>query len=195
MYSLGKPSDDQIRHFITSQAMEPFSYSAVGASQTEPPPGHIIDHNRTYLGNGPGTYQRARAAIQNWSMFQISWVQLFWPTAAIVEGSTVGILARALGLWSLNACRIVYVMEEQGAVERFGFAYGTLPDHAEQGEERFSVEWHRQDNSVWYDILAFSRPKQPLAIIGFPYVRRLQKRFAQDSMQAMVDIVSQPEPD
>jgi uncharacterized protein (UPF0548 family) len=27
-----------------------------------------------------------------------------------------------------------------GPVRRFGFAYGTLPDHVESGEERFTVE-------------------------------------------------------
>jgi alpha-ketoglutarate-dependent taurine dioxygenase len=44
-------------------------------------------------------------------------------------------------------------------VRRFAFAYGTLAEHAESGEERFQVEW-REDDSVWYDILAFSRPNQ-----------------------------------
>lgn len=50
-----------------------------------------------------------------------------------------------------------------GSIARFGFAYGTLPGHVESGEERFQIEWHRSDDSVWYDILAFSRPNHPLA--------------------------------
>ena len=49
----------------------------------------------------------------------------------------VAILARSIGLWWLNACRIVAVVDEDGPVKRFGFAYGTLPDHAGSGEERF----------------------------------------------------------
>ena len=77
-------------------------------------------------------------------------------------------------------------MDEEGPIVRFGFAYGTLPDHAEKGEERFSVEWHHEDNSVWYDILAFSRPNHPLARLGLPLTRRLQRRFARDSKRAMV---------
>ncbi len=28
------------------------------------------------------------------------------------------------------------------------FRYGTLPDHAESGEERFAVDWNREDDSV-----------------------------------------------
>jgi len=47
----------------------------------------------------------------------------------------VAILARSIGLWWLNACRIVYVVDK---VDKFGFAYGTLPDHAGSGEERWN---------------------------------------------------------
>src|SRR5262249_800616 len=61
----------------------------------------------------------------------------------------------------------------------------TLPEHAESGEERFTVEWHEADAAVWYDILAFSRPQQLLARCGYPIARRLQKRFARDSAAAM----------
>jgi hypothetical protein len=49
------------------------------------------------------------------------------------KGGGVAILARSIGLWWLNACRIVYVVDK---VDKFGFAYGTLPDHARSGEER-----------------------------------------------------------
>ena len=93
-------------------------------------------------------------------------------------------LASALGLWVLNACRVVYVVEEEEPVRRFAFAYGTLPEHAESGEERFQVEL-LEDDSVWYDILAFSRPNQLLARLAYPYVRRKQKQFARESMLAM----------
>jgi len=77
------------------------------------------------------------------------------------------------------------VIEEQEPLRRFAFAYGTLPEHTESGEERFQVEWHRADDSVWYDILAFSRPHQLFARLAHPYVRRIQKQFARESMRAM----------
>ena len=70
-------------------------------------------------------------------------------------------------------------------MQRFGFAYGTLPDHAGSGEERFLVEWDRKDDSVWYGILAFSRPRHLLARIGYPWVRRVQKRFGRESAAVM----------
>ncbi len=76
--------------------------------------------------------------------------------------------------------------DEKGAVERFGFAFGTLPGHSEEGEERFTVEWRRgEDDSVWYELLAFARPHHILAKIGSPLVRLTQRRFAKESFRAM----------
>ncbi len=121
-------------------------------------------------------------------MFSIPWINLCWPDTPIEAGATVAVLASHAGFWSLNACRIVYVMEEHGTCERYGFAYGTLPEHGERGEERFSVEFHRDDNSVWYDVYAFSRPRL-MARLAYPYARALQRRFTRDSMNAMKEAV------
>jgi uncharacterized protein (UPF0548 family) len=94
-------------------------------------------------------------------------------------------MGRAVGVWWLNACRVVYAVVETGPVSRFGFAYGTLPGHVESGEERFLIEWDRGDDGVWYDILAFSRPNHLLTRLGYPLVRRAQKRFGRDSAAAV----------
>jgi uncharacterized protein (UPF0548 family) len=117
-------------------------------------------------------------------MFDTGWIDLCWPDAPIRVGSTVAVVARHYGFWSLNASRVVYVVDDRGAQPRFGFAYGTLPEHAETGEERFTVELRPADETVWYEIYAFSRPNG-LARVGYPFSRRLQKRFARDSKEAM----------
>jgi len=57
--------------------------------------------------------------------------------------------------------------------------------HVESGEERLLIERDTTDGSVWYDILAFSRPRHILAHLGYPWVRRLQNRFREDSGAAM----------
>jgi uncharacterized protein (UPF0548 family) len=98
-------------------------------------------------------------------------------------------VAHEIGLWWLNACRIVYFVDEPGPVSRYGYAYGTLPDHAGTGEERFLVEWDRANGEVRYDILAFSRPNRLLVRLGYPYMRWVQKRFGRDSATAMVRAV------
>jgi uncharacterized protein (UPF0548 family) len=111
------------------------------------------------------------------------WIDLCWPDTPMERGVSVAVLISHLGFWSLNACRIVYVIDEHGSSEKYGFAYGTLPDHGERGEERFTVEFN-SDQTVWYDLYAFSRPNM-LARLAYPYTRLLQKRFARDSKAAM----------
>ena len=83
----------------------------------------------------------------------------------------------------------VYVVDDAGLDNRFGFAYGTLPDHCGTGEERFLVEWDRAGGDVFYDILAFSQPNQFLTRLGYPYMRRVQKRFGSASSAAMLRAV------
>ena len=38
-----------------------------------------------------------------------------------------------------------------GRGERFVFATSTTQGHQLLGEERFSVEWHKADDSVWWE--------------------------------------------
>lgn len=188
MYLMSKPGADEIRAFLAAQKDQPFSYSLVGASRERLPKGYTVDHNRVRLGEGPETFERAMKAVREWKMFAMPWVQLCWPDTPIEEGATVAVLVKHLGFWSLNAARIVYVLEENGADKRFGFAYGTLLEHGERGEERFCVEFHAEDQSVWYDVCAFSQPNL-LPRLGYPFARYLQKRFARDSKTAMQKVV------
>ena len=187
MFLINKPTDESIRHFLEAQKKSPFSYSEVGASRnTTPPSGYNVDHNRAELGCGRETFERAVEAVQHWKMFDFAWLKLCWNDTPIAVGSTVAILVNHFGFWSLNATRIVYILEEaDDAVEKYGFAYGTLLEHAERGEERFSVEYHKQDESVWYDLYAFSQPNNFFARLGYPASRMLQKRFAVESKAAM----------
>ena len=189
MLSLRKPSAESTRRFLTAQAKLDFSYSAVGATANQLPAGFVVDQTRIKLGEGEPVFQAAKAALQRWRQFDLGWLEAWSPETPIQTGEVVAIVARAIGLWWLNACKIVYVVDESGPISRFGLAYGTLPDHAERGEERFLIEWDQADNSVWYDILAFSRPNHFLTRLGYPIVRRTQKRFGRESAAAMLKAV------
>ena len=189
MFRLSAPSDDDVRHFRQAQEHSRFSYTQVGASAGNMPRGYTVDHNRVQLGRGEVIWHRAVKAIRGWQMFNVPWMQLYWPTAPIQVGTNVAVLVHHFGFYSLNACRIVHVIQENKPLTRFGFAYGTLAEHAERGEERFTVEWNRAEDEVWYDILAFSRPQKTLARLGYPLSRWLQIRFAKDSKAAMVRAV------
>jgi uncharacterized protein (UPF0548 family) len=184
MLCFTKPERGTIEAFIASQRDLKFTYGEVGGTRGEAPAGYNVDHNRIQVGGGVEDFERAKRAIRNWKMFEMAGVSLCWPDAAIEVGTTVAVMVSHGVFWSLSACRIVYVMEEHGAVEKFGFAYGTLPEHGVIGEERFSVEFDTRDQSVWYDMYAFSRPGF-LARMGYPYTRALQKRFARGAKVAM----------
>jgi Uncharacterized protein conserved in bacteria len=186
MFLLRRPTEKQIRQFLVNQQNKPFSYPAGGAARLTAPPGYTVDHNRVMLGTGRRVFDLGVDALRRWEMFNIGWLRLCWPEASIETGTIVGVLAHIAAIWSLNACRIVFVIDEGGEVRRYGFAYGTLPAHVERGQESFSVEWSRKDDSVWYDIFAYSRPNHFLAKVGYPVTRLLQRRFARDSMKAML---------
>jgi uncharacterized protein (UPF0548 family) len=195
MLYLRPPSEAALRAHLDAQSNREFSYPEHGATRhargaaVEVSSRYAIDHNRIQLGNGREAFERAKDALRSWTMFDLPWVQLCWRDAPIKTGTTVGILTRGRGPQILSACRIVYTLDEDAEVERYGFGYGTLPDHVEIGEERFSVEFHRADESVWYDLLAFSRPGHWMAKLAHRYTRSVQHAFARGSKRAMLRAV------
>ena len=188
------PNVARIGEFIEAQARLTLMYPSVGATRDgNHPSGFTVDKNRICLGSGQSTFDVAKHALCAWKHFRFDWIELHRADNDPAPDQTVGVLARAMGLWVLNACRVVYVVEEIEPIRRFAFAYGTLPEHAESGEERFQVEW-QPDDSIWYDIFAFSRPNQLMSRLAYPYVRRKQRQFATESMQAMKDAITETLP-
>jgi uncharacterized protein (UPF0548 family) len=139
-------------------------------------------------------FHYAKAALQRWEQFRLGWVEAWSPVTPLESGQVVAIMGWAVGFWWLNSCRIIYTVDESGPITKFGFGYGTLPGHVESGEERFLIEWDRDTDKVWYDILAFSRPNHFLTRLGYPLVRRTQKRFGRDSAASMFRAVNSVSP-
>ncbi len=190
MFLMSVPSAEKVREFLDHERDLPFSYDEVGitqeyATRDDAPPGYTADRYHIVLGEGAEAFEKAKNALRAWGQFELEWVELLPRKAPLEVGVTVAVIARHYGFISLNAARIVHMVEDHGPVERYGFAYGTLPGHAEKGEERFTIEWDRETGAVFYNVLAFSQPAHPLARIGAPFARRLQNRFARDSVRAM----------
>jgi uncharacterized protein (UPF0548 family) len=202
MWSLRRPSDERIQSFLERQEAELFTYADAGLtrrlSEADLPAGYDFDHERALLGQGREAWEMACAAVRSWTMFPSPLTRVAYPLDGssapedgpppVTEGTTVAMVVRAVGVWWVNACRVVYVIDQDGLDEagtrRFGFAYGTLPGHVERGEERFLVEWH-EDDTVWYDLLAVSRPRAWAVRLGYPLARGLQARFRVESLAAM----------
>ncbi len=188
--SLQKPTAETLSLFLAEQAALDFSYSAVGATAATPPAGYVVDRTRMVLGAGESVFESAKAALKRWQQFRLGWVEAWSTDTPLEVGQVVAIMGWAVGFWWLNCCRIVYTVDESGPTTKFGFAYGTLPGHVESGEERFLIEWDRDTDQVAYDILAFSRPNHILTRLGYPLVRRSQKRFRRDSAASMFRAVN-----
>jgi uncharacterized protein (UPF0548 family) len=183
--SLRRPTDPAIRAFLDRQSRLPLTYAEAGTSDGQPPPGYRANRARIRLGRGAAAFAAGKSALRSWEQFPGGWVELYFPDVPIEPGRVVVVLACALRVWWLNACRIVSVVDEDGPGACFGFAYGTLPGHAASGEERFLIEWDPSDDSVWYEVSSFSRPHGWLARLGRPIARAFQARFATESAEAM----------
>lgn len=152
------------------------------------PAGYRHDEHGIPLGAGPATFERAVQGLRQWEAHRGAGLTV-WPDAPpLAEGTNVLVVLPLPLVSAVAACRIVYVVDEP---EAFGFAYGTLPSHPEQGEEAFVVR-RRTRGEVDFAIRAFSRPRDPLVRLGGPVARQIQlsttrrylaalKRFVSDS--------------
>jgi uncharacterized protein (UPF0548 family) len=183
-----EPDESEVRRVLRRVADAPFTHDCVGASnRDETPPGYRLDAYGVELGRGRPAFERARAALARFAMYPTAFMRVV-PLAAehtIAAGAVFGALARHLGFWSLNPGRILYVVDDSGPLERWGFGFGTLPGHAESGEERFTASFDHERELVRYDVRAFSRPHAWYARLGAAYARRLQLRFARQTQAEM----------
>jgi uncharacterized protein (UPF0548 family) len=184
MFLIRRPSPAEINRFLEQSHELPLSYSPVGLA-AKPPHGFNVDETMDTVGHGAADLARARAALDSWTHFDLGWVELFPPRASTQPGSVVALLIRHLGCWSLNGCRVVYTLPNGERPAGAGFAYGTLTNHAERGEEIFEVFLRPQSDEVVYRIRAVSQPRALLARAGYPFARVLQARFRRDSADAM----------
>jgi uncharacterized protein (UPF0548 family) len=192
LWSFSKPTESTVRNFLNRQRTEEFAYRAVGATVGHPPRGYAYNDNQVHLGEGDAIFKQAVDALFSWEMFPKAWTGITaLESGEIRLGLTLAVQAHACGLWWLNACRVVYLVDDSTPVRRRGFAYGTLPAHVEQGEELFSIEqW--ADGTVWYRVQAFSRPRYWPVRMAEPLARSLQAKFVRDSQAAMVLSVQTP---
>ena len=102
------------------------------------------------IGRGRQRFEDAAAAGMRWGMLRGAGVKVQATTEVAAVGSEV-----IVGLGPVQApCRVVYVVDEP---DRRGFAYGTLPGHAESGEELFLVRYEPSTEDVFAVVTAFSR--------------------------------------
>lgn len=181
MWSIRKPSPAAVTAFLARHSAGDYTYADVGRVADFHPQGFDRDARREIIGHGPAAFHAACDVFRRWGQFPTPWTKIYPVDAPIRAGQSLAMLAHACGLWWLNACRIVYTIDEP---TRFGFAYGTLGEHVECGEEQFLIE-QSADGAVWYDLRAFSRPRYWAVRLAYPFARRQQRQFARESFAAL----------
>ena len=160
-----------LERFLARAVQEPLSYAEVGTILDEPPLGYRHDDDTRVIGHGADAFARAVEGLRQWRAHHAVGIRLLTSAPGLHEGVTVVMALPCFGVFAFAACRVVAVVDEPN---RFGFVYGTLRSHPERGEEAFVVA--RTDDAVTFRISAFSRPADPLARLGAPVARRVQRR-------------------
>uniref|UniRef100_A0A7S1T008 DUF1990 domain-containing protein n=1 Tax=Tetraselmis chuii TaxID=63592 RepID=A0A7S1T008_9CHLO len=207
--SLTRPSALQVDEAVSHGSRQGFNYRHVGKTEGAPPLDDelvrerwTVDHTRVQVGKGRAAYEEGKRALKSWQHFQLGWTTVDASTR-VEKGSKVCVVARAVLPWTRNPLEIVYAKEGSRKVPAsdgkggtnakvFSFAHGCLGGHLLAGEERFAMEWRKDDDSVWYEIYTFSKPAHALSLATYPVVRLLQKKFASDSTAAMQRTLSRP---
>lgn len=170
---------------------EDHDYPHVGATLEELPEGWEHDDADVLLGRGKTVWVRARQALVNWTQFDLGWVEAHDASVPLKVGQAFAFLSRQYGVWSVNACRVVQVVDDMdGQTCRFGLAYGTVGFHVVQGEEAFLLSWDQRTEEVRFRIRKFSRPAHPLVRLMRGPARAAQRRFTRDALARLAQEVS-----
>jgi uncharacterized protein (UPF0548 family) len=186
VFRLFRASEDEKQELLATAsealASSPHLLTVAEGSIGSPPDGFVHDLSRSEIGRGLHAFVVAREAFQRWEQFDLGWVQVVNPAAKIAPGALVAVEAHTACLWSVSFSRIAEVLNSP---TRFGFMYTTTALHVEEGQERFVIDYDLESESVSYLIEAVSRPRHPLARLGYPFSRTMQHRFARDSHTRM----------
>jgi uncharacterized protein (UPF0548 family) len=134
------------------------------------------------LGQGPETFERAVDGLKTWQAHRLPGIRVFPEGQPIEIGATVIVTMGTARLSLAAPCRIVSLRDADAS--QWGFAYGTLPGHPEQGEEAFTLSMS-PDETVRFEITAISRPADAMVRLSGPIERLIQARATRGYLHAL----------
>jgi uncharacterized protein (UPF0548 family) len=174
------PTDAQLGVVLDAQARESLTYREAGATRGDDLPSGYT-HDRYSVALGHGVFEAAKLGLREWRAHVGAGISIYPPAPPIHPDVNVILSFRTGPLRAIAACRIVYVCDD---ADRFGFAYGTLPEHPEMGEEAFIVE-RDAAGDVRFVITAFSRPASAITRLAKPLARVVQQRVTRQYLEAL----------
>jgi uncharacterized protein (UPF0548 family) len=176
-----RPTNAVLAALIEQCRADSLTYEPVDMTKLAVAPlGYRRDQSSRSLGRGDDMFVRACNALRQWR------VQEGAGLVVVADGppavGCIVAMSAPLPIGFIDVvCRVIDVEAES---DRFGFSYGTLSVHPEQGEESFTVT-RSSDDDVVFHIVAVSRPRHPLARVGAPLARRLQRAATDRYLEAM----------
>jgi len=154
------------------------TYTEVGATAGALPAGYHHVEKSAVIGRGRRRFEEAADAGMRWGMLRGAGLRVEATSEVAAVGAEV-----IVHLGPVRApCRVVYVVDEPN---RRGFAYGTLPGHAESGEERFMVRYDPATEEVHAEVLAFSRHGTWWSRLGAPVTSVIQRVVTERYLRAL----------
>lgn len=155
-----------------------FTYTEVGATAyDELPAGYHHQRRRVQVGQGAAAFRAAADGLMTFEMHRRAGLR---PKVSAPHADVDVTVVNRLGPLAAP-CRVVWAEEGE---RRAGFGYGTLPGHPECGEEAFVVSLD-EGGTVWFEIVAFSKPNTWYARFGGPAGRALQAWVTRRYIEAM----------
>jgi uncharacterized protein (UPF0548 family) len=184
-----RPTGDELAAVLDRCRSDTLSYEPVGVAtdRTTTPPGLHRHRWSTRLADADA-FATGADAIRVWAVHRGAGLAVA-ADGPIAPGTNVAMSAPLPLGHVIATCRIVAVIDEP---DRYGFAYGTLTDHPERGEEAFTLT-RDEDGVVHFDVDAISAPVDLLARLVPPVANLLQDRAARRYLSAMQE-ASTPSP-
>lgn len=119
------------------------------------------------LGRGAAVFDSASEAVLSLRMHREAGVKMRMPTDRVRLGDVIRLSFGIGPLAVRGSCDVIAVVDQP---RRRGFRYRTRPDHPEEGEESFFVNWS-DDDQVVVTVESRSRPNSLLIKLGGPVSR------------------------
>lgn len=137
------------------------------------------------VGQGAASFDRLVDSLLRWDVHREAGLSV-GSTGPVSLGSSVALVKWFGPVGVLAPCRVIEVVDEP---HRRGFVYAALPDHPEQGEERFTVLL-ADVGEVRFRVEAWSRPAGFLPRLGRPVAEALQDRVTKAYLAAAQRLAS-----
>ena len=188
---------DNVKRRLAALADVPVNYDPAALDLADPPPGWNVDDRCQALPSespgepaADGSWAIARRLIRGYEFADPSMVRAHYDTDTPLEGRTMLLELRALGIARVYVgVRVADVYDEVRSeagrdAHVFGWAYRTLRGHVEEGQMDWMVWKWLDTGEVQFRVRAVSRPapiSNPFVRLGFWALRGHERALFLDS--------------